>query len=613
MLLAWGQASLDASDSLKPLKNNAAPRTVEELWADYDPREEALEGRVVREWKEDGVILRYVTYAIGTFKGKPARMAAFYGFPADTRGKLPAVMHMHGGGQRANLRSVKEYAKRGYAALSVNWGGREMEGAKSGEENTDWGAVDPTQNNVGGYSRLLPIRNSLDAVESPRNNNWFLLAIGCRRGITFLEQKPEVDRDRIGIWGHSMGGRLTGLVAGTDRRVKAASPSVGGSGFLQTDMWGIPGSARRVSGTLELFRKTLAGQAYLSRVKCPLLFLSATNDFNAPLDSVECGMKLVPQDDKRIVYAMHFNHRFSPQADLSRRLWFDAHLRKRLTIPKSPQFSLQLKKEDGIPSVQVMPDMSREIARVDVYYGYDRDPRNRYWAAAKSRRVGNRWEAACPVFDLAEPLFVLANVSYRLSRNERHANDPETFLLSTSAAAHPKDLKTADVKATARHSRHIDDFSRGFQDWYVLNARNRHHWSVTTRKISDPRWYGPRDGRLTMEITTTAANNTLGVEIVTNSWRGYLKRKREIYTVIVPLAKSGKQRLTLKSNDFATEDRKRLADWEGITELSIKAGDKARPGDGSLMRWKGEVPTLSDLRWEGGTVVSRPKPYPQQR
>lgn len=49
---------------------------------------------------------------------------------------------------------VKYHAGRGYAALSVNWGGRPMEGTKPGKANTDWGAGDPTQNNVRGYFNL---------------------------------------------------------------------------------------------------------------------------------------------------------------------------------------------------------------------------------------------------------------------------------------------------------------------------------------------------------------------------------------------------------------------------------------------------------------------------
>ena len=129
----------------------------------------------VREWKADGGVYRHVRYLIGTFKGRPARMAAFYGFPEAATGKLPAVLHMHGGGQRASLEEVKSYVGRGYAALSVNWGGREMENAQPGDPNTDWGAVDPTQDNVPGYFNLLPGEKFLVDRESPKNCNWLQL------------------------------------------------------------------------------------------------------------------------------------------------------------------------------------------------------------------------------------------------------------------------------------------------------------------------------------------------------------------------------------------------------------------------------------------------------
>ena len=215
---------------LTALAADKPPQTVAELWSDFDPRKDPLEVEVVRQWKEDGGVYRYVRYLIGNFKGKPARMAAFYGFPEGAKGKLPAVMHMHGGGQRAFMEEVKTYVDRGYAALSVNWGGREMENAKPGDPNTDWGPVDPTQQNVPGYFNLLPGDKFLVDHQSPLNNNWYLLTLGCRRGITFLEQQPEVDTQRIGIFGHSMGGNLTMYVAGTDRCVKVAAPSVSGQG-----------------------------------------------------------------------------------------------------------------------------------------------------------------------------------------------------------------------------------------------------------------------------------------------------------------------------------------------------------------------------------------------
>ncbi len=608
-LLAVFIASSTASgaDSLPHL--NASPQDVQQLWSDYDPRTEPLNIEVVREWKEDGITLRYVVYSIGTFKGRPARMAAFHGFPTGGE-NLPAVMHMHGGGQRAFLNVVKRYAKRGYAVLSVNWGGRPMEGAKEGDANTDWGAVDPTQGNVGGYSNLLPKENTVDPFPSARNNNWFLLAIGCRRGITFLERQENVDAERIGVFGHSMGGRLTGLVAGSDPRVKAASPSVGGSGFLQTDMWGLRDSARKVRGNVDLFRRTIAGQAYLARVQCPILFLSATNDFNAPMDLVDRGMRLVEHENKRTVYAPHLNHRFTAETEIARPLWFDAHLQKRLTFPKTPAAELVLKRDSGIPLFRVHPDRSLPVDRVDLYYGYGRDPRNRFWTDGRAIESDGVWRADCPVLDLDEPLFALANVYYRLPESARRDGDPATFALSTYRAAYPRQLRESSVQATEQPRRAIDDFSRGFRDWYTLNANNRHHWLFATRKLADPRWEAPRGAKLAFEVTPSEPGNTLAVQLHTDAWRGYARKKRMIWTALFPLDKAGRQRIELNATRFTNDADEPMDDWAGITELIFRAGDKAEvPAAARLKPWQGAVPKLSDLRWIGGEPVRRRKAY----
>ncbi|MDA7527578.1 dienelactone hydrolase family protein [bacterium] len=596
------------ADSLPRL--NLAPQSVEQLWAGYDPRSEPLEVSVVREWQEDGLTLRYVVYAIGTFKGKPATMAAFYGFPSGAK-NLPAVMHMHGGGQRAFQKVVKRYAKRGYATLSVNWGGRPMEDSEPDDLNTDWGAVDPTQNNVGGYSNLLPQYNTIDPFPSARNNNWFLLTVGCRRGISFLEQQPEVDADRIGVFGHSMGGRLTGLVAGCDDRVRAASPSVGGSGFLQSDLWGLTGSARRVKGNLDLFQKTISGQAYLKRVRCPILYLSTTNDFNAPMDFVEKGMELVPHEDKRTTYAPHLNHRFTPETEIARPLWFDAHLQNLLKFPHSPLAELILNRDTGVPVFRVIPDTSRPIDRVDVYYGYERDPRNRFWADGRAATVQEGvWEATCPVFDVDEPLFALAIVYYRLLDHERREDDPETFAVCVSRSAYPDALRETKVKATEVPTRQIDDFSRGFHDWYALNIKNRHHWLISTRKLADPRWEAPRGAILSFEIEPTESGNTLSVEIKTDSWRGYSGRSPDTWTALVSLADAGRQRVELSADTFTNSSGKTLDDWYGITELIFQAGAKSHHASSRKLKpWRGEVPGFFDLQWTGGQPVRRPKPF----
>ena len=65
------------AESLPPLSLDPLPQTPEALWTDYDPAREPLDMRIVREWTEDGCIVRFLTYTIGTFKGKTSTMAAF--------------------------------------------------------------------------------------------------------------------------------------------------------------------------------------------------------------------------------------------------------------------------------------------------------------------------------------------------------------------------------------------------------------------------------------------------------------------------------------------------------------------------------------------------------
>lgn len=597
-----------AEDSLPPL-HDRVPSSVQELWQSYDPRTEPLETEVIREWRDGGVTIRAVRYRIGQFRGKKSVMAAFYGFPSQHEGKLPGVLQIHGGGQRASLRAVRDWAARGYAVLSVNWGGREMELAEAGDPGTDWGAVDPTQNNVAGYSSILPGPKTIDDVESPRNNNWFLLTIGCRRGITFLAQQNEVDALRIGVWGHSMGGRLTGLVAGTDTRVRVASPSVGGTGFLQTDFAGVPGSARRVRGSLDLFQKTLAGQAYLAEVECPLLFLSATNDFNAPMEFVCKGVGLIPHSNKRTVFSVHLNHRFTPNTDVSRKLWFDAHLQERLPIPQSPQVALELEQPDGIPRVRVTADQSRPIRSVRVYYGYERDPRNRFWASCELTLKNGVWSGKCPVFDPREPLLVLANVHYVLREKERYVGDPAEFVLSATASATPQQLQAAPVLPSGKHNRLIDDFSHGWRDWYVLNGSNPHHWEFATRKPVDPRWQGPRGGKLTFRVFTTEPRNTLAIRVEVDAWRGYARRQRREYKALLLLPERKENYVELFPAAFTDENGDRLKSWDGVTQLTFQPGGRAAP-EKDLGQWKGQIPRLEELRWVGGKVVPHEKPWP---
>ena len=581
-----------------------APATVKELFADFDPRKDPLDTRIVREWEKDGNVFRYVTFHIATFKGKPARMAAFYAFPKGAR-KATALLHLHGGGQRAFMHEVEFYAKRGYPCLSINWGGREMEEARDGDPNTDWGAVDPTQKNVPGYANLKPGEKYLDPFDSPRNNNWYLLTLGARRGLTFLEQQPEVDAERLGVYGHSMGGNLTVYVAGSDSRVKAASPSVGGSGF-RTQPWPLlpQHKPQLPNGDVELFDATLGFESYARHITAPLLWLSATNDFHGIMDDTCRTGELIPHKNVRYSFTPHMNHRFTPAFAITRPLWFDQYLKSSFTFPQTPQARLHLATPDGVPRLELAPDAPQHVAQVQVYYSIDPDPRARFWRSASPTAAQGRWSAPLPFLTTDQPLFAFANVHYSLPQaapSEPHAAHSATYALSsTLLTASPADLQNAKATPTDQPSALIDDFTQGWRDWYLLSPDNPHHWEYSTRKLADPKWRGRADQSLAIDIQSDQANELVLV-ITENAFRGYRGPQRTLTAVASLTGGAAAQRLSLKPGHFTDPKGQPLRAWDHVDLLSIRAYHES---EGRLLgskRWAGRQPTLKRLAWEAQT------------
>ncbi|MBL61833.1 MAG: hypothetical protein CMI30_00335 [Opitutae bacterium] len=603
ILLVFSSLPLLAKDSLSPLVGGKVPQDVASLWKGYDPRVEPLEVEIVREWEQDGLTVRSLRYRIGTFKGKAAHMAAFYSFPKEGK-DLPGVIHIHGGGQRASLTQVVYFASKGYAALSVNWGGKEMERAKPGDLNTDWGAVDPTQQNVQGYYNLLPGEKFLDSLDSPRNCNWFLLTLGCRRGLTFLEKQPVVDADRLGVFGHSMGGNLTIYVAGSDKRVKAASPSVGGSGFRLDPYFQIPPQIRAVKGDRELFRKTMGYQNYAKRIAAPVLHLGATNDFHGLMDATYATGALLPNKDNRYVFAPHFNHRFNDEEEIARPLWIDVHLQGREPLPKTPRAKWALKTPSGIPHFKVMPDPKLPVAKVSVFYSEDGDPRSRFFRDAQATKVGKgTWEAHLPKLDLEAPLFAFAHVYYDLPKPEPLSRNRtvEQFCLSSNLlVAKPEELKEAKVKATAKPSLLIDDFKRGFHDWYSLNKNHQSLWQHWTRKVTDSMCRGPDNALLSLHMESERPNSFV-IVLQQNTWRSY-RGKKGTYVAVVDLKGGKPETIRLSPADFKeAQTDTALRTWAEIDELGLCAKylvKKGKPKTFPESRWQGPRPKLIRLEWQ---------------
>ena len=614
-----------AALSLAVLQHSAnaadVPQNINELWADFAEmdRMTPLEVEVLKEWEQDGVTCRIVRYQVGIFKGAPSRVAAFYAFPKGGE-KLPAVLEMHGGGQSASLNSVVTYAKRGYASLSLNWGGNKM---SLGQEvwdgpQTDWGKLDathPPQRNKTNHfvGALVSDEFTIDAVESPRNSNWFLVLTSARRAVTFLEKQPEVDAARIGAHGHSMGGKLTTNLAGIDKRIKAAVPSCGGSGDLVEDESVVPGGSRTKRTALEL--ACVSDNAYIPLITCPVLWLSPTNDFHAHIDNMAWNWRNLPDERVRFSISPHLNHHHTDEHGITEYLWFEEHLKgAAFKMPRTPGIALDLKTDDGIPRITLTPDGSQPVQRVDIYYSADPHALTRFWRDAGAVKSGSQWTAKCPVMSLEQPLFAFANVvyetpaAYRTGPQEAGRGNSATFAISSRVlSAGPAQLQAAKVKATDKPERTIDDGARGWHDWYRLNWGHAPLWVATTRKLKDPKWRGPDGATLSFEIRSET-DNRLVLTFQCNGWGAMVPGKPAVdYTAIKNLSASKDwQTVSVKLGELVATDPKitaPLANWQTVTEFSVspsgttmKDGQKVK-SDGKA--WQGSR-EIRNLRWEGG-------------
>ena len=387
---------------LAPLAAQAqVPQSLDELWADFPRLDQLtpLETEILKEWTQDGVACRIVRFQVGVFQGAPARVAAFYAFPEQGT-KLPALLSLHGGGQSASLDGVLADAQRGYAALSLNWGGNKLNFGRSpltyDGPQTDWGRLDathpPQRNKAHNHfaGSLTPDEFTLDRVESPRNSNWFVVLMAARRAVTFLEQQPEVDPGRIGVYGHSMGGKLTTNLAGIDPRIKAAVPSCGGGGDVLESQTELPGClknhAYRVGTGLHL-RQRLHPAHHLPDAV-------AVADQRLPRPDRQHGLELA-ESAGRADAVQHLTAPESPprgRAPHHPASVVRAASERRLPDASHPAAGTEsADAATACRAVSVTPDDSQPVQRVDIYYSTDPHELTRFWRDALAVQDGTRW------------------------------------------------------------------------------------------------------------------------------------------------------------------------------------------------------------------------------
>lgn len=227
-------------------------------------------------------------------QGKPTRVFAFYGAPAARPGeRLPAMVLVHGGGGTAFDRWVRLWNQRGYAAIAMDLCGCVPVGSYGKWQRHEAGGP--------------PGWGGFDQIDAPAPDQWTYHAVaGAILGHSLIRSYPEVDPGRIGVTGISWGGYLTCIIAGVDPRFRFAVP-VYGCGFL--------GDNSAWVSQLEKMGPEKAGRwlrwwdpsVYLKDAKMPMLWVTGTNDFAYPMDSLQKSYRL-PAGERTLCVRVRMPH-----------------------------------------------------------------------------------------------------------------------------------------------------------------------------------------------------------------------------------------------------------------------------------------------------------------
>jgi pimeloyl-ACP methyl ester carboxylesterase len=313
-----------------------------------DPKE----GRFETEEKGGLLVRQLVSFATekkadGTIERVPALVVKF-GTKVDVR--LPAVIFLHGtGGSKDSMRQwMDELAERGFLAISIDarYHGDRAEGAKGSEAY------------VGAITRAWRAKRGTDQ-EHPfyYDTCWDLW-----RTIDYLQTRDDVDPNRIGMLGVSMGGIETWLAAAVDDRVTVAVPAIAVQSFrwgLDNDAW--QGRANTIKAAHEAAAKDL-GRERVDAAVCrelwdkvipgildrydgpsmirlfagrPLLILNGELDLNCPIGgariaiaSAETAYKEANATQKlKVMIAPGVGHSITPDQHKAAIAWFERWLK----------------------------------------------------------------------------------------------------------------------------------------------------------------------------------------------------------------------------------------------------------------------------------------------
>jgi dipeptidyl aminopeptidase/acylaminoacyl peptidase len=260
--------------------------------------------------EDSGLVIERLSFASEKrSEDDPERVPVLIYRPEKVTKKLPAVLVLHGTSGSKDSESIRAWmthlAKRGFIAVGID---ARYHGERAGEKH-------------GAEAYVEAITRAWKAKPDEKQEHPFYYDTcwDIWRTADYLETRDDVDADRLGIIGISMGGIETWLAASVDPRFKVAVPAIAVQSFrwsLENDKW--QGRANTIKGAHEQAAKDL-GEAKVNQKVCrelwskvcpgilddfdcpsmirlfagrPLLILNGENDGNCPVEGAKLAFAM---------------------------------------------------------------------------------------------------------------------------------------------------------------------------------------------------------------------------------------------------------------------------------------------------------------------------------
>jgi dienelactone hydrolase len=264
-----------------------------------------LDAKTLKSTERDGVVTEQVTFHSEQDGDKEVEIFAFFSYPKGGR-KLPAFIWNQGGLSQASPDATEPGASRGYAVLCVDF-------------------PQPGYRSSGGY----PINTGLELGDDPRQAPIYHGVVALLKAVSYLENRSEVDKDRIGMGGSSWGGFFTTLMVGIDPRLKVGS-CLYGTGSLQLGNAWWDGQSRHGRAPLsaadrERWRTTLDPAWRLAAKKTPIAWFTGTNDGFYLLPGLMRTYEMTG-GPKHLMLLPNWDHALPPEVHEQVYTWLDVYL-----------------------------------------------------------------------------------------------------------------------------------------------------------------------------------------------------------------------------------------------------------------------------------------------